>query len=87
MLKRHRPGVRLGGAWIFMVGPKRRRATATVHSSSVKGGLGRGSHWRVPFLGTKFWMMSSCQHPSRPCQITATEGLQPSEPRCLRHAA
>lgn len=54
-------GVRLGGAWMLgPSGPSSRRATATVQSSSERGGQGAVS-MAVPFLGTKFCTMSSCR--------------------------
>lgn len=53
------PEVRFGGAWMFMLGPKSSRVTAMVHSSSSRGGSGAWA-MAVLFLGTKFWMMSSC---------------------------
>jgi hypothetical protein len=34
------PGLRFGGAWIFMAGPNTTRAIATVHSISSASGSG-----------------------------------------------
>ena len=55
-------GLRLGGDWMFIVGPKIRRATAMVQSCSSRSGSGAFTI-RVPGLARKFWMMISCRCP------------------------
>ena len=48
---------------MFMAGPKMMRAAAIVHSSSSSGGSAKAAI-AVPFLGWKFWMISSCRQAS-----------------------
>ena len=60
-------GRRLGGAWMFMAGPKMRRATAMVHTCSSSDGSA-ASAMRVPGLARKFWMMISWMWPWRSCR-------------------
>ena len=54
------PGAKLGGAWMFMAGPKISLAAAMVHNISSKLGAWQPA-MAVPFLGWKFWMISSCR--------------------------
>ena len=56
------PGLRLGGAWMFIDGANKSRAIAIVQSSSSRGGAGRCA-MRVPAFGRKFWMMISWMCP------------------------
>lgn len=43
--------------WMFIRGPRMRRATATVQSSSSRGGSGAAA-MAVPCLALKFWMIT-----------------------------
>ena len=54
------PGARLGGAWMFMPGPKMSLAKAIVQRSSSRGVAGAPAIC-VPFFGWKFWIISSCK--------------------------
>ena len=78
--------MRLGGACMFMEGPNSRRATATVHSSSPKGGSGAAA-MAVPFLGTKFWTISSCQALQQTAVSHRHAFASLSTSTCLSHAA
>mmetsp|Transcript_4334 Transcript_4334/g.19631 ORF Transcript_4334/g.19631 Transcript_4334/m.19631 type:complete len:247 (+) Transcript_4334:2481-3221(+) len=55
-------GVRFGGTWICVTGPKIRRAHAAVHASSSSDGSGQ-SRMPVFSLARKFWTMTSCTCP------------------------
>ena len=59
-------GRRLGGAWMFMAGPKIRRATAMVQTWSSSDGSA-APLMRVPGLARKFWTMISWMWPCRSC--------------------
>ena len=56
------PGCRLGGAWMFIAGPRIRRATAMVQTCSSSAGSAAAA-MRVPGLARKFWMMISWMWP------------------------
>ena len=62
------PGLRLGGAWMFICGPSTIRAIATVHSSSSASGSGACA-MPVPCLARKFWTMTSWMCPWRAMQV------------------
>ena len=52
------PGLRFGGAWMFISGPNTIRAIATVHSNSPVSGSGACAI-PVALLARKFWTMIS----------------------------
>ena len=60
--RRRAPGLRLGGAWMFIAGSNSSRAIAIVQRCSSSGGAGRPA-MRVPGFGRKFWMMISWMWP------------------------
>ena len=61
------PGDRLGGAWMFIAGPRIRRAAAMVQSRSSRSGSAASASL-VPGLARKFWTMTSWIWPCWRCR-------------------
>ena len=79
------PGERLGGAWIEAAGPKTRRATAMVQSSSSGPGSGAAAIF-VSGLARKFWTMISCTAPCRVVDVAERQQRLDALPPCLADA-